>query len=320
MPVPLLAAVLRPPSFMACQCGHPDVVVELLDAGAYTGPQGRHGFTPLIKSAHMGHVEVVKVLLRRGCPTETKNDQGFTALHMASAANNIDVMQELLRAGANPKARGPQNYTPFTLACQEGHPEAKILLAQYGGGIQDAPRGATPLHLYVMANDFKGIRSFLRNGRNPDVLDGEGLTPLHRAAMNVSPRGVSEMLRGGADDTMRFPPWFGGERGAVTTLTFTYMGLARARSYTGPAENRILTAGVETFTHVRDALLRGGAFRGAWRWPVREGLLAENQACGTAADVMAKSGENTGRVSCHVTMRRLPLLRVRRVVLSGMTR
>lgn len=282
---------------MACQCGHTDVVEELLNAGAYIGPQGKHGFTPLIQSSHRGYVKIVKLLLRQGSPHDTTNDQGFTALHLAAQANRVEVMELLLRAGADPTAEGPEGYTPMTFAVEGGHKEAKALLAKHAGSSKKPkiPKGATPLHVHVLSGNFRNVRNLLEAGVDPDARDGEGLTPLHEAILAVSPRGVAEMLRGGADVNAMF----GGSWGAVTPLCFVYACLSAA---VDP-----LCAG--NLPAVRDALLRDGAFRGDWRWPALN-----------AAQTVAATVPRDGKASSVPRPLRVGQLERHNLVLKAMSR
>lgn len=220
-----------PFSYMACQCGHPDVVAELLNAGAYTGRQGRHGFTPLIQSSHRGYVEIVKMLLRHGCPPDVKNDQGCTALHLAASANQVKVMVELLDGGASPSVVGPEEYTAFDLASQNGHEEARLLLAQRDVGRQKTPPGSTPLHSCMLANDYKGAARLLDDGAPPDETDGEGLTAFQRAVMHLEPKAVAVLLRGGANEKALYPQAYGL---GLSPIGYTFMAEKTASEFMSP--------------------------------------------------------------------------------------
>lgn len=291
---------------MAAQCGHADVLAELLKAGAYTGPQGRNGFTPLIQSSHRGQLPVVKALLRHGCPPSTKNHQGCTALHLAASANQVTVMMALMDFGADPDESGPDGFDAMSLARQGGHSAAVLLLARVKERPRTPPLGATPLHLSVMANDFLGIRDLLRGGTSPEVKNQVGCTPLHTAVVNVSAKGVNALLQGGADASCLLH-WTGA--GGVTPLAFTYLCIAASEAGVTRGQD-------EALRHVRDALLRAGAFRRAWVWPVPQALQEGGEEEGGGGE--AKGGPSEAMKA--VKLQRMGQLEGQQVVLRAITR
>lgn len=251
------------PSYMACQCGNFGVVKLLLAAGAYIGRQGKHGFTPLIQSAHRGHLKMVQALLKQGSPPDTRNNQGCTALHLASSSGQVAVVKELLEAGSNATLAEPNGFTAWDLAKQEGHPAVQAVLLQYGGDGRPPPAGMTELHAAADVGDVVGIRNLVQAGAAINVRDGEGVTPLQRAVMSMSPKCVSVLLSAGADDKMLFPPGYGKN---TTPLDFSYMAGLSTWNYCSQNGIRDMTV-MTTIVQLRHVLMRAGAFRGPWRWP-----------------------------------------------------
>ena len=77
------------------------VVRLLLEHGADTNVQNRHGRTPLHFASFSGAVEVVPLLLEHGANVEVKGDDGMTALQEAVGRGHDKVVALLREHGAN---------------------------------------------------------------------------------------------------------------------------------------------------------------------------------------------------------------------------
>jgi hypothetical protein len=86
----------------ASQCGHLDVVKELLDRGADVEKVNTSdGTTSLMFASQCGHLDVVKELLDRGANIN-RTGFGVSALAAASAEGHLQIVQYLVCSGASP--------------------------------------------------------------------------------------------------------------------------------------------------------------------------------------------------------------------------
>lgn len=73
-------------------CGYPECVKLLLEAGANPNHQMHFGNTALMIAAGAGETEVCQVLLAHGANPNLTNEAGLTALRMAYLTHRIDVV------------------------------------------------------------------------------------------------------------------------------------------------------------------------------------------------------------------------------------
>ncbi|HUW49841.1 MAG TPA: ankyrin repeat domain-containing protein [Sulfuricella sp.] len=79
-------------------CGFPDVVQTLIDAGAGIETQIGYGIRPLMLAAGYGEAGVVEVLLKAGADVRAINEGGRTALMMVKDKDYIEVINQLHEA------------------------------------------------------------------------------------------------------------------------------------------------------------------------------------------------------------------------------
>lgn len=92
----------------ACECGHDDVALFLLDCGANPMDPAETGATALHWAAGAGDVGLVKLLIERGAPLEVRNRWGGTVLEHAGHGfeqgpadlDFVPTFETLLAAGA----------------------------------------------------------------------------------------------------------------------------------------------------------------------------------------------------------------------------
>lgn len=79
-------------------CGYPDVVQALIDAGANIEAPIGYGVRPLMLAAGYGETAVVEILLQAGADVLAKNEGGYTALMMVKQKHYVDVVNLLHEA------------------------------------------------------------------------------------------------------------------------------------------------------------------------------------------------------------------------------
>jgi ankyrin repeat protein len=76
-------------------CGFPDVLEVLIDAGADIEHQVAYGTRPLMIAAGYGEARIVEVLLLAGVDVGAKNEGGRTAKTMAETKDYVEVVNQL---------------------------------------------------------------------------------------------------------------------------------------------------------------------------------------------------------------------------------
>ena len=79
-------------------CGFPEVVQALIDAGADVEAPLSYGVRPLMLAAAYGETAVVEVLLQAGVDVLARNHGGLTALMMVKEKHYVDVINLLHEA------------------------------------------------------------------------------------------------------------------------------------------------------------------------------------------------------------------------------
>jgi ankyrin repeat protein len=78
--------------------GFPEIVSELIDAGADIETQIAYGTRPLMLAAGYGQAGVIDVLLAAGADVRAQNEGGFTARTMAEYKDYVEVINQLYEA------------------------------------------------------------------------------------------------------------------------------------------------------------------------------------------------------------------------------
>lgn len=217
-----------------------DGIVELLiGAGADIEAPDREGLTPLMRTVALPHHAYlsehdehknVKSLLSRGASLEARDFHGRTCLHeavkkadtrLARQENSVERVDFLISIGMDPKVvdyRGngllhecalrPENHDPYHGSWGVVSWESYIAL-----GLdleQKNHAGRTPLHIVCSANnpmrqirqgEFMPIDYVIRETKNLDAVDNDGVTPLH-IAVTGGTLYAKKLLDAGADPTI----------------------------------------------------------------------------------------------------------------------
>ncbi|MCP3956515.1 MAG: ankyrin repeat domain-containing protein [bacterium] len=130
--------------------GPVDAVRAELDAGVDVNATDPDDRTALMLAAFNGRTEIVRLLLDRGARVADLDVAGRTALMYASTGDFADTVELLLESGADPnKADVQEVWTPLMFAAGEGQMEV--------------------------------VRTLLRHGANPAMVDGDGDTAADHA-------------------------------------------------------------------------------------------------------------------------------------------
>src|SRR4029077_676507 len=76
---------------------NPQIVSDLVAAGADVNSRDETGLTPLMMAAAAGNAEIASTLITAGADVNAKNTEGHTALDLAEKPEVIDVLK---KAGA----------------------------------------------------------------------------------------------------------------------------------------------------------------------------------------------------------------------------
>ncbi|XP_050675090.1 transient receptor potential channel pyrexia isoform X2 [Leptidea sinapis] len=195
----------------------PEIVSELLEAGACPDTPQVFTETPLHVAASLGSASCVKLLLDGGADVRASMGAGrATALHLAAVDGHAECARLLLDHGAAIDGPNSRGQTALHLAALAQSVEVVELLVDRKANVtaQDMD-GRTPLHGAIVrgARACDVARLLLSAGADPNGPDHFGYTPLHIAALNEFSACVLLLLDYGGDVTLR-------TNGGISALSF----------------------------------------------------------------------------------------------------
>ena len=175
----------RIPLHYACMYGYVAMVQSLLQAGPTTINELDHdNFTPLIHSITHHQLECAQSLLVSGARIDPETDSDHVPLNLACQYGSIAIASLLLQrnAGILPDAEGL--YPQHLLARSGQHPEALLMLEQYGADLDQPDKlyQWTPLFHAAAEGRVKCLQILLQRHVDVKILDEKGLSALYYAA------------------------------------------------------------------------------------------------------------------------------------------
>ncbi|MBI4532078.1 MAG: ankyrin repeat domain-containing protein [Candidatus Latescibacteria bacterium] len=171
------------PLHVAASRGQCAVAQVLLDRGAdVQGPSPDGQWTPLVWAVYRGHLSMVKLLLDWGAdPTE----KGGNPIHYAGQRQHKEICRLLVEHGAIDgliPSGDPELTGLFRAAYSYDH-EGVVYVLERRPDLANATdrNGRTALHEACTNGDTRTVRTLLRFGTDPAVVDRSGLTALDRA-------------------------------------------------------------------------------------------------------------------------------------------
>lgn len=174
------------PLYHACVNGDAKIVGMLLDAGADPNSSVAGGETALMTAARTGNVEPVKLLLAKGADVNARERKGQTALMWAAAEGHVDVIKALVDAKAELNRSVSSGFTALFFAVRQGKAKAVMTLLDAGADVNEVlqPKSKDPkktsnaLLLAVENGHFELAAALLDRGARPNDAPA-GATALH---------------------------------------------------------------------------------------------------------------------------------------------
>ncbi len=147
--------------------------------------------------------ELILQLLEAGADPNARGEWGRTPLYWAVRRSvSAALVGALLEAGADPNAPMLNAVTPFEAVAASAKPEVIRLLAAAGADVnrRNPADGSFPLHRAVAGKEpASRVAALLDAGANPRVRNADGDTPLHLAAPGGDSTVISLLAGAGAD-------------------------------------------------------------------------------------------------------------------------
>ena len=182
---------------LAAECDNVIALKLINRSGTALNAVDRNGSSALHISLMCGHRNASLFLIeaRATVNRPRRYDSGETPLHIAARLGDSVIMAAALRRGAGrPDVQSSDGTTPLHIAARERHAACVDLLctAARRSAINSLDKSQlTPLHCAVISSALDVVRTLLRHGADPNVVDRDGLAPLHYAAAATHPPAFS---------------------------------------------------------------------------------------------------------------------------------
>ena len=203
LPIMVQASSISCPSLLfACTKGHLELVKFLLkEVGGNVNLQQETGETFLMTACDGGHKDIVLTLLESGadpniCDNDGDNALYYVLLSNSSEDNILDIIQTLLSWNINVNAQNNNGVTPLMIASEKGYSEVLLsLLSKVAGPDFIDKNGKTAL-VHASANgqsETVALLLMLYNA-DPSVTDYDKFSALCHGARNESIEVVEVLL------------------------------------------------------------------------------------------------------------------------------
>lgn len=197
--------------FYAVQQGDSQRVKEFLKLGSYVNDQNDIGESVLAVALQCGHEDIVNELLKHGAKImpEQEDDNGYTLLHHAAMGGCADFALQLLRQQANPNAMSTEeNWTPLMLALMHKHANAAEVLLKHGARVSLKDNdGCHAFRHAVDSSDLDCVKLMLREENRQKTLRNKATEHLPIALSNGDGDIAGLLLENGATFDAELEGW-----------------------------------------------------------------------------------------------------------------
>ncbi|MBS0358756.1 MAG: ankyrin repeat domain-containing protein [Proteobacteria bacterium] len=185
---------------LACELGNREVVRSVLELPLTLRPllnmANSYEKSPLSRACEFGHVDIVILLVQAGAKLDSSNDAQYNVNHplkWAVEKNLLGLAEFLLKKGATPNIPMPDGWLLF-IAVKAGNKEMVRLLLEYKASILNTDReGNTALHMAAPKGDPE-LTTILSHAYAQQIKNKEGKTPLY-LAMNAKNRALATFIK-----------------------------------------------------------------------------------------------------------------------------
>ncbi|MDD7200678.1 MAG: ankyrin repeat domain-containing protein [Sphaerochaetaceae bacterium] len=190
--------------FYAASGNCPEVVKELLDAGAFVNQTDRSGATPLMYAARYNqNPEVLSTLIAAGADIDKVSLFGENALSNAAENDNIAMAQTLIESGADINSV-QVNCRPVVLYAVESKLDNDVLsyLLEHGANVDATDwNGNTAFMIAASNDDYDRAKLLLEHGADVNAVNYRGETALAQAVRRGDADCVKALVEEAKADT-----------------------------------------------------------------------------------------------------------------------
>ena len=191
---------------------HLDVLLLLLESGAYVDHRGGQDQTALYLASSRGYAEAIRTLIDSGADPNAKcydlDEDGYvvrwTPLLVASRNGSLEIARMLLIHGADLNYQDQLCRGPLLVASRHPSKDLARFFLDHGANPDTSDCiGNNALHRVSIDGNVAAVMLFLEYGANVDAAGNEGWTPLHYAAREGHLEVLRLLLDHGADANAR---------------------------------------------------------------------------------------------------------------------
>lgn len=192
---------------LACTKGSASLLKLLLKAPMIeVNATDNKNWTPLHHAVMENDYQLVKALLLHNANPNAKSNKDETPLHLATKLKSNKIIVELLEYGAIVNVKTCFGSTPIFLAVVSSNEYALRKFLEYGGEPFLSPylRGNHLLHSALLYGNIRIFSLILKEAKNLEVKNANGLTPLQKAVQLENEEKVKLLLEHGANPNVIF--------------------------------------------------------------------------------------------------------------------